>query len=125
MSGTLKIRKILFDQIIRVIFIVIGCIASWWGIVVFPVFWQQAPMELIANRVIAGVPYSSAVLTQQLHTIDTVESAVYCRARALQSAAVIRLRMVEVAKSINRPTSTDQDLSSLRDVILKSLSCLP
>ena len=125
MSATLISRKTPLDQINRVVFIVIGCIAAWWGIVAFSIFWQQAPMELIADRVIAGLPYSGAVLARQLPTIDSVESAVYCRASALRSAAIIRLRMVEVAKSINGHKSADQDMGSLRNVIRKSLSCSP
>ena len=54
--------------------IILGCIAVWWGIVEFPVFWQESSTERIANRIIAGDPFKLEILARQLPIIDSIES---------------------------------------------------
>jgi len=100
---------------------ILGCIAVWWGIIGFSVFWQQSSTGRIANRIIAGDPFKVEILARQLPIIDSIESSVYCRPAALQSAAIIRLRMVEAATSEN----DREHLTSLGNVIRSSLSCAP
>jgi hypothetical protein len=102
--------------------VILGCIAVWWGIVGFPIFWQDSSIELIANRVIANEPFKVAILTRQLPIINKIETSADCRSAALRSAAIIRLRMVEAAASAN---DSDKHMNSLGNVIRSSLSCSP
>lgn len=103
--------------------VILGCIAVWWGIVGFSVFWQESSIERIANRIIAGDPFKVEILDRQLPIINSIETSTYCRPAALRSAAIIQLRMVEAAASANE--HTDEQLKSLGDVIRSSLSCSP
>jgi hypothetical protein len=105
--------------------IILGCIAVWWGIVEFPVFWRESSAESIADRIIAGDPFKVEVLGRQLPIIDGIERSAYCRPAALRSAAIIQLRMVEAAASANDREYVDEHLKSLRNVIRGSLSCSP
>jgi hypothetical protein len=125
MSAKLINQTLAYDLIARCFLIIIGCIAAWWGIVGFSVFWEQSSTERIASRVIAGEPFKGATLARQLPTIESIERAAYCRPSALRSAAIIRLRMVEVAASANDHKHADEDVKSLGNVIRNSLSCSP
>jgi hypothetical protein len=105
--------------------IVVGCLAVWWGIVEFPVFWQESSIEHIADRIVAGAPFKAAILARQVPIINSIERSVYCRPSALRSAAIIQLRMFEVATSTNDRDHIDEQLKSLGNVIRSSLSCSP
>jgi len=108
----------------RSFFVILGCIAVWWGVIGFQVFWRDSSIEQMATRIIAGDTFKIETLTQQLPTIDSIKRSAYCHPAALRSAAIIRLRMVEVAASA-KDRAHDEDLKSLGDVIRSSLSCAP
>ena len=105
--------------------VIVGCAAVWWGIVVFPVFWQGSSTERIANRIIAGAPFKAEILARELAIIDSIERSAYCRPAALRSAAIIQLRMVEAATSANGRNHIDEPLKPLGNAIGSSLSCSP
>src|ERR1035437_3903294 len=105
--------------------VIVGCVAVWWGIVEFPVFWQESSTERIADRIIAGDPFKVEVLARQLPIINSIERSAYCRPAALRSAAIIQLRMVEAATPANDRNHSDEQLKSLGNVIRSSLSCSP
>jgi hypothetical protein len=109
----------------RCVVLILGCIAVWWGIVGFSVFWQESSTERIASRIIAGDPFKIEILAQQTPIIDSIERSAYCRPAALRSAAIIQLRMVEAATSANDSEHVDNHLESLGKVIRGSLSCAP
>ena len=105
--------------------VILGCIAVWWGIIGFPIFWQDSSIERIATQIIAGNPFKVETLTQQLPIIDSIKSSAYCRPAALRSATIIQLRMLEVAASANDRQHLDEYLKSLGNAIRSSLSCTP
>jgi hypothetical protein len=108
--------------LVRSFVILFGCIAIWWGILEFPLFWQEASLKPIAERIIAGDPFKPDVLAQQLPTIDSIKNATYCRPAGLRNAAVIQLRMMEAAAPSEH---TNERITSLVNVIRSSLSCTP
>ena len=103
--------------------VIVGCVAVWWGIVEFPVFWRESSTERIAGHIVAGAPFKAEILTRQLPIMNSIERSAYCRPAALRSAAIIQLRMVEAATSAN--DQIDEQLKSLGNVIRSSLSCSP
>jgi hypothetical protein len=103
----------------------IGCMAAGWGIAEFPVFWRQSSLERIADRIVAGQPFNEAVLARRLPAIQSIESATFCRPAAIRSAAIIRLRMVELAESPGEQKYANGNMRSLDGVIRSSLSCSP
>ena len=88
-------------------------------------FGQDSTIERIATQIIAGDPFKIETLTQQLPVIDRIEKSAYCRPHALRSAAIIQLRIWEVAASTNDRQRRDEQLKSLANVIRSSLSCAP
>jgi hypothetical protein len=112
-----------YNFLARICVGVLGCIAVLWGITGFSVYWQDSSIERIATRIIAGDPYKFETLTQLIPVLDSIEKSAYCRPIALRSAAVIRLRMEEVAAARN--DLQHQHLNSVDSVIRSSLSCAP
>ena len=53
--------------------VIVGCVAVWWGIVEFPVFWQESSTERIADRIIAGDPFKVEVLARHLPIINSID----------------------------------------------------
>jgi len=120
-----RLATALYVLLARSIVVVVGCAAVWWGIVEFPVFWQESAAELIGSRIIAGAPFKPEVLARQLPVISSIERSAYCRPVTLRSAAIIQLRMVEATTSANDRTRIDEQLQSLGNAIRSSLSCSP
>jgi hypothetical protein len=102
--------------------IILGCTAVAWGIVGIPVFWQDSSIERIATQIIAGDTFKIDTLAQQIPIIESIKKSAYCRPAALRSAAIIQLRMTEVAVSGNH---RQDEFKSLVNVIRSSLSCAP
>jgi len=111
--------------LVRSFIVILGCIAVWWGAVEFPAFWRESSIERIATQIIAGAPFRAEALTLQLPAMNRIETSVYCRAAALRSATIIRLRMVEVGISASDGKRGDEQLVSLANMIRNSLSCGP
>jgi hypothetical protein len=105
--------------------VILGCIAVWWGVIGFPVYWRDSSIYRIAIQIIAGDPFKIETLAQQLPMIDSIKTSTYCRPYALRSAAIIQLRMSEVEASTNDRQHLDEHLKSLANVIRSSLSCAP
>ena len=111
-----------FILLARGFVIILGCIGVAWGIVEIPVFWQDSSIERIATQIIAGDTFKVETLAQQLPITASIKSA-SCRPAALRSAAIIELRMMEIAA--NNRQKLDHQYKSLVDVIRRSLSCAP
>lgn len=112
-----------YGLLARICVAALGCFAVWWGITGFPVYWQDSYIKQVATQIIAGDPYKLETLMQLIPVLDSIEKSTYCRPAALRSAAIIQLRMQEVAPARN--DLQHQHLNSLVDVIRSSLSCAP
>jgi hypothetical protein len=103
--------------------VLLGCTAIGWGIIEFPVFWQESPTERVANRIVAGEPFKAAILIKQLSIAEGAGESNYCRPRALRSAAIIRLRLIEEQSPETSPSLTE--LQALRSSVETALKCSP
>src|SRR6185437_12601834 len=114
-----------YKLLVRGCVVILGCAAVCWGIIEFPIFWKEAAAEGIAGRVIAGDAFKAEILVRQIAIIDGVERSGYCRPAALRSAAIIQLRMVEVAPPAKDQEQRNEHLNALSNVIRSALSCSP
>jgi hypothetical protein len=105
--------------------VVLGCFAVWWGITGLQLYWRDSSIERIATHIIAGEKYKMETLAQQLPMLDRIEKSAYCRPEALRSAAIIRLRMLEVTASKTDRQKLDDRPKSVGNAIRHSLSCAP
>jgi hypothetical protein len=106
----------------RIFLLAIGCGALLWGSFVFPIFWRESQIERIAPRLVDGESFKPELLASLLSTVDPNEP---CRADALRSVAIVRLRVVEEALSTGQRLTIDSELHALNDTIRRSLACSP
>jgi hypothetical protein len=108
---------------VRSFSVLLGCTAIGWGIVEFPVFWQESSTERVANRIVAGEPFKVDILIKQLLIAEEAEESDYCRPSVLRNAAIIRLRLIEERSLESLPSLTD--LQALRSSLETALKCSP
>jgi hypothetical protein len=114
------------DVLVHIFVTVLGAAAVAWGAITISIYSRQATIENIAHHIVRGETYKIDALLRQIPVIEVVEKSIDCRARALWSAAVIRLRLVEDANRDAKGTSvSEQTTSKLDDSIRHSLSCTP
>jgi hypothetical protein len=103
-----------------------GAAAVAWGSITISIFSRQATIENIAHHIASGDTYKIDALLRQIPVIEVVEKSTDCRARALWSAAIIRLRLVEDANRDAKGTFVNaQKTRTLDDSIRRSLACAP
>jgi hypothetical protein len=107
---------------LRILLIILGCTGLGWGLLSFPIFWQEMSIERVARQIVRGEPYKVESLIALTPTLQTLEKSHVCYAPALWSAAVIRLRILEQVGA-DRFGSTV--LESPQTVIRRSLACSP
>jgi len=107
----------------RGLLLVFAGLALWWGTIVLPEFWQQSSAERVAKRIIAGDPFKPETLSLPLLAVTSSENHALCRPMALQSAAIIQLRITETAPG--GIVSSNKQLDPLGAAIRNSLSCAP
>src|SRR4051794_35518649 len=108
-------------QAIRACAIVVGLIGMGWGIADLSKVRQEALSSNIARRILAGDPFKSKILLNQVSQAQQAEA---CRPLEARSAAIIRLRLAELSKDPNLaagPVRTKVAVEAIRN----SLACSP
>ena len=109
----------------RLFVVALGATAIGWGVLVFPIFWQHAPLERVAKRILSGQPYKQEALLALLPAVQRIEEEEYCRSSALAAATLIRLRILEELMASGDRQLMEGQLSTLSVSIQRSLLCSP
>jgi hypothetical protein len=109
----------------RVFLITIGTSAILWTCDVLPLFWREATLENAASRVIRGDAFKAEIVRDLIPEIERPEASDYCHAKALHNAAIVRLRLLEIAIASGEREDLDRNFALLRSASLKSLACSP
>lgn len=110
----------------KVAFATVACgVGLVWGIGAAPFFWQDKPVEDAARSVVAGQSFRPEVLAGLLPQMEKIETRSFCRPSALRGAAIIRLRLAEIAISESQRLPLQDRMKSLREVARASISCSP
>jgi hypothetical protein len=114
------------ETLLRPFLVVTGCLAVMWCAVTLPSFCRSHPVEFTSSRILGGAAYTSESLAELLTTIDALESAGNsCAPRALQSAAIILLRVMEEGFSPDQLSLLDRRVEAVNAAIRRSLACAP
>jgi hypothetical protein len=105
--------------------VLLGCLAVAWGVGAMRLARGQSGLQDLASRIVDGEPYKLETILARLPQIEAVEASPICRASALHSVAVIRLRLVEEVMAAGRRDMIDDALERLHDTLRASLSCSP
>ncbi len=107
------------------ILVAFGCVAVLWGILELPAFLREAPIERIANQITAGERFTAEAFDRQLPILESIEKSADCRPAVVRSAAIFRIRSMEVAASEPGDRRTDELVNLMANSIRRSLSCSP
>ena len=109
----------------RSFFVILGCLAVWWGIVEFPVFWQESSIERIARQIIAGDQFKIETLIKHVPILTAAEISTNCRPATVRSAAVIPTPHGRASDCRGRFGSFQRPNGCAAQPIRVSLSCSP
>lgn len=114
------------DILLRPFLVVMGSLALAWGAVTLPSFWRAHPVQYVANRILGGAAYAPASLAELLPTINALESTEdRCAPKALQSAAIVLLHVMEEGFAPDQLALLDQRIAAENAAIRRSLACAP
>jgi hypothetical protein len=58
-----------YIHLARSFVVVVGCLAIWWGITEFPIFWQVSSVERIASRIVSpGDTFNNDILARNFRS---------------------------------------------------------
>jgi hypothetical protein len=98
-SAAVSLSERLYAAAGSVVLVSIGAFSVCWGIITFPVFWHDASLNLVADRILDGQQFKREVLQTLLADGEPADGR-WARPEALRSAAVIRLRLAEQAGKV-------------------------
>lgn len=111
--------------LIRGFCVVCGLAAIAWGATTFPVFRQQAMMESAARSIVRGETFKPGSLISYIDVAAAAESSQYCRPSGLRSAAVIRLRLAEIASRTSELSMGESRMDEFAESVRAALACTP
>jgi len=109
----------------RILIILFGATAMFWGASVLPQLWRYAALERIANHIIAGEPFKTKALAELAPVAEAVEEERLCNPDRVRAAAIVRLRLFEAALAGDDEEAIDPRIESLQGSTRRALSCLP
>ncbi|QPF90287.1 hypothetical protein [Bradyrhizobium commune] len=98
------------------------CSAAW-AVSLFANNTQEVQLSQIANSVLSGAPFQHNPVSEAV--LSTVENREFCNPREIRAAAIIRLRLYEVAVASLDTRLANERLRSLRSAVKKALGCVP
>jgi len=113
------------QNLTRILTVVIGCIGVVWGARMLPQLRRDAYVNELASRILLGSTFRPQQILDVIPDLDAIVNDPHCDARALRSASIVRLQLVEDALANADVGRLDQDFSAGRAVIAKSLACSP
>jgi hypothetical protein len=118
-------RATLRLAVARLVAILLGTVGVAWGAASFPTFWRELPIERASAEIVDRTPLNpDALLTAKLDLIR-IEGAEWCRPGGLEPAAIIRVRLAEIAIASGKLDVIDERLSEADSAVRHALSCVP
>ena len=110
----------------RILIVALGCAGIIWGAATFPLFWQRSSIEQVALRIVNSEPYTRQTLASQLTDVSAPKwMRSYCTPAGVRAAAIVRIRMAELAMIDHDRLAIDDALLDAQDAIRRSLACGP
>src|SRR5437764_15027825 len=102
---------------VRACAIALGLIGMGWGLSDLSNLRREAISSNIARRILAGDPFKSKILLNQVSLVQQAQQAEGCRPLEVRSAAIIRLRIAESSNDRSLapgPVRTKAALAAIR-----------
>jgi hypothetical protein len=111
--------------VIRGAFFIVGLCAVAWGSSVFISEWNGAVLDRVSRHIIAGDKFKYSILTELAPSLDAVRRNSVARPSALYNVAVIQLRTLEEAISVDDQATIDARFEQLQKDLIQSLGGAP
>lgn len=118
-------RNILIGFLARAVFVSAGLMGLAWGWGAFVTMRPTAQLDRVAARILAGESFSAQQMDAFGKLADQALAQPLCRAAPLQSAVIVRLRMVELAMSSSDRGQYGERFGALDRDIRRALECAP
>ena len=103
----------------------LGLGAVVWGGLVFPFFWQQAPLNRVVSELLHGHAFKTQTLLDEAQHADAVAQSSFCNPTQLHNAVVLRLAILDEGIAAGNQTLIDSTYRPLYDASRTALSCMP
>jgi hypothetical protein len=107
----------------RSILVLIALFSAGWAVLFFFSPTQDVQLDNIARAVLSGTVFRRNPIAET--ALAAVENRATCNPREIRAAAIIRLRLYEMAVDSLDARLANERLSSLRSSVRKALSCAP
>ncbi|TYL87198.1 hypothetical protein [Bradyrhizobium cytisi] len=107
----------------RSILVLIGLFSAGWAVLFFFSPTRDVQLDNIANAVLSGTVFGRNPIAET--ALALAENRTTCNPREIRAAAIIRLRLYEMAVNSLDARLANERLSSLRSSVRKALSCVP
>lgn len=101
-----------------------GICAIAWAIAAIPIYRADAPLAGAAQRILSGDKFNAAQLSAMKHQLDAAPARPL-QASALNSAAIIRLLLLEDELKVGNRQPSAPDLAELQMVVSAALAQSP
>ena len=105
------------------ILVLIALLSAGWALLFFFNPSQDVQLSNLANAVLSGTSFRRNPIAET--ALAAAENRITCNPREIRAAAIIRLRLYEMAVDSLDPRLANERLSSLRSSVKKALSCVP
>jgi hypothetical protein len=107
----------------RSILVLIALVSAGWAVMFFLGPAQDVQLDNIANAVLSGTVFERNSIAET--ALAAAENRATCNPREIRAAAIIRLRLYEMAVSSLDARLANERLSSLRSSVRRALGCVP
>ncbi|WBL80299.1 hypothetical protein I3J27_07720 [Bradyrhizobium xenonodulans] len=107
----------------RSILVVIAIFSAGWAMLFFLSQTQESRLSNIANAVLSGTSFKRNPIAEA--GLAAAENRAICNPREIRAAAIIRLRLYEMAVDSLDSQLANERLTSLRSSVRKALGCIP
>ncbi len=107
----------------RSILVLITLFSAGWAVLFFFSPTQDVQLDNIASAVLSGTVFGRNPIAET--ALAAAENRATCNPREIRAAAIIRLRLYEMAVNSLDARLANERLSSLRSSVRKALSCVP
>ena len=107
----------------RSILVLIALCSAGWAALFFLNSTQEAQLSNLATAVLSGISFKRNPIAEAVLT--AAENRAVCNPREIRAAAIIRLRLYEMAVDSLDARLANERLSSLRSSVGKALRCVP
>lgn len=103
---------------------ILGLVGIAWGVFEFSPLRQESTIKIIADRILVGEIYKNEILLKQSSLVEPTQRPELCRPVTVRSAAVIRIRLAEIADNAAIGPALVRTNIAI-DAIRGSLACSP